>query len=171
MSLALRVAPLVFVAAVVQVATISGMRLLGAEPDILLVTIVSLSLLTSSMTGAVAGFAGGLLVDVMTLGTLGTTSIVLTLAGYWAGRYGETTGRGRAYAPVLAAFAVTLLVDIGGIALHFLIGQPVSARSALAAALPSAILAAVLMLVIHPISRALLAPTQRFERSRQVEIV
>jgi rod shape-determining protein MreD len=171
MNVAWRVAPLVFGAAVVQVAAISGTRLLGAEPDILLVTIVSVSLLTSSIVGAVAGFAGGLLVDVMTLGTLGTTSIVLTLAGYWAGRYGETTGRGRAYAPPLAAFAITLLVDIGGIALHFLIGQSVSARSALAAALPSAILAAVLVLVIHPISRALLAPAQRFERSRQVEIV
>ena len=40
----------------------------------------------------------------MTLGTLGVTSILLTVAGYWAGRYGETTGRGRAYAPSLTAF-------------------------------------------------------------------
>jgi rod shape-determining protein MreD len=170
-SVALRAATMVFVAAVLQVAAISGTRLLGAEPDILLVTIVSVSLLTGSIAGAVAGFAGGLLVDVMTLGTLGTTSIVLTLTGYWAGRYGETTGRGRRYAPPLAAFAITLLVAIGGVALHFLIGQSVSARSALASAVPSAILAALLMLVIHPISRALLAPTERFERTRQVELV
>jgi rod shape-determining protein MreD len=170
-SVALRSAPLVFVAAVLQVAAISGTRLLGAEPDILLVTIVSVSLLTGSIAGAVAGFAGGLLVDVMTLGTLGTTSIVLTLAGYWAGRYGETTGRGRRYAPPLAAFAITLLVAIGGVALHFLIGQSVSARSALGSAVPSAILAALLMLVVHPIARALLAPTARFDRTRQVELV
>ena len=71
---------------------------LGAEPDVLLVTIVCIALLRGSITGAVAGFAGGLLVDVTTLGTLGTTSLLLTLAGYWAGRYGETTGRGRPYA-------------------------------------------------------------------------
>ena len=43
-SVALRVAPLVFVAAVVQVATIGGLRLLGAEPDLLLVTVVALAL-------------------------------------------------------------------------------------------------------------------------------
>jgi rod shape-determining protein MreD len=102
MNVALRAAPLVFVAAVVQVAAISGLRLLGAEPDLLLVAIVAVALMAGSIAGAFAGFAGGLLVDVMTLGTLGTTSILLTLAGYWAGRYGETTGRGRPYAPALA---------------------------------------------------------------------
>ena len=70
--------------------------------------VVALALVAGSLAGAVAGFAGGLLVDVMTLGTLGVTSIVLILVGYWAGRYGETTARGRAYAPSLAAFALTL---------------------------------------------------------------
>ena len=78
---------------------------LGVQAFLLLVTIVCVALVAGSLPGAIAGFAGGLVVDVMTLGTLGTTSIVLTLAGYWAGRYGETTGRGRAYAPPLAAFA------------------------------------------------------------------
>ena len=81
---------LVLVAAVVQVTVVTGMRILGAEPDLLLVTIVCAALVAGSLPGAIAGFAGGLVVDVMTLGTLGTTSIVLTLAGYWAGRYGET---------------------------------------------------------------------------------
>ena len=131
MSVALRVAPLVFLAAVIQVSTISGLRVLGAEPDLLLVTIVAISLVAGSLTGAVAGFFGGLLVDVMTLGTLGTTSIVLILVGYWGGRYGETTGRGRAYAPSLAAFALTIVAAVGGVALHFLLGESVSGRTAL----------------------------------------
>jgi rod shape-determining protein MreD len=170
-SVALRAAPLVLVAAVVQVTTISGTRLLGAEPDLLLVTIVCLALVSGSIPGAVAGFAGGLLVDVMTLGTLGTSSILLTLAGYWAGRYGETTGRGRAYAPALAAFAISLAATIGGVTLHFLLGQPVSARDALITALPSALLAAVLALGVIRICRAVLAEPQGFERSRQVELV
>ena len=78
----------------------------------------------------------------MTLGVLGTTSILLTLAGYWAGRYGETTGRGRAYAAPLAAFAISAAAGIGGVALHFLLGQPVSAREALVTLVPSALVAA-----------------------------
>jgi rod shape-determining protein MreD len=170
-SVALRAAPLVLVAAVVQVTTISGTQLLGAEPELLLVTIVCLALVAGSIPGAVAGFAGGLLVDVMTLGTLGTSSILLTLAGYWAGRYGETTGRGRPYAPALAAFAVSLAATIGGVTLHFLLGQPVSARDALITALPSALLAAVLALGVIRICRGVLAQPHGFERSRQVELV
>ena len=171
MSVALRIAPLVFVAAVVQVATISGTRILGAEPDVLLLTIVAVALVAGSIPGAVAGFAGGLLADVMSLGTLGTTSILLIFAGYWAGRYGETTGRGRTYAPPLAAFAITLLATVGGVALHFLLGQSVSARTALAAAVPSAILAALVVVAIHRVSASLIGPALQFERARQVELV
>jgi len=155
----------------VQVTVITGIRVLGAEPDLLLVTIVCVALVAGSLPGAIAGFAGGLVVDVMTLGTLGTTSIVLTLAGYWAGRYGETTGRGRAYAPPLAAFAISLLAGIGGVALHFLIGQPVSAREALVVAVPSAVLSALLALGVHRLCRAFLAVPDRLEGARQVEIV
>ena len=171
MSVALRIAPLVFVAAVVQVTVLSGTRLLWAEPDLLLVTIVCIALSAGSIPGAAAGFAGGLLVDVMMLGTLGITSLVLTLAGYWAGRYGETTGRGRRYAAPLAAFAISILAGLGGVALHFLLGEPVAARDALVTAVPSAILAAVLALGVARITRALLDGPQAYERARQVEIV
>jgi rod shape-determining protein MreD len=170
-STALRIAPLVFVAAVVQVTVLGGARLLWAEPDLLLVTIVCIALAAGSIPGAAAGFAGGLLVDVMTLGTLGTTSIVLTVAGYWAGRYGETTGRGRRYAAPLASFAISILAGLGGVALHFLLGEPVAARDALVSALPSAILAAILALGVSRITRALLAEPPVAERAHQVELV
>jgi rod shape-determining protein MreD len=170
-SLALRAAPLVFVAAVVQVGTISGTRILGAEPDLLLVTVVAVALVAGSIPGAVAGFAGGLLVDVMSLETLGTTSILLLLAGYWAGRYGETTGRGRAYAPPLAAFAITIIAAIGGVALHFLLGQSVSARTALAGAIPSAVVAAALAVGLYRLAFTLLASARPYDRPRQVELV
>lgn len=171
MSTGLRIGVLVLVAAVLQVTVLTGIRVLGAEPDLLLVTIVCVALVAGSLPGAVAGFAGGLLVDVMTLGTLGTTSIVLVLAGYWAGRYGETTGRGRAYAPPLAAFAISLLAGIGGVALRFLIGQPVSAHEALVVAVPSALLAALLALGVYRVCRGFLAVPEGVDGARQVELV
>ena len=171
MSVALRIAPLVFVAAIVQVTVLGGARLLWAEPDLLLVTIVCVALAAGSIPGAAAGFVGGLLVDVMTLGTLGITSIVLTLAGYWAGRYGETTGRGRRYAAPLAAFAISILAGFGAVALHFLLGEPVAARDALVTAVPSAILAAVLALGVSRITGWILEPPRGLERPRQVELV
>jgi rod shape-determining protein MreD len=168
---ALRIAPLVFVAAGVQGSVLGGVRVLWAEPDLLLVTIVCVALAAGSVPGSAAGFAGGLLVDVMTLGTLGTTSIVLTLAGYRAGRYGETTGRGRRYAAPLAAFAISILAGFSGVALHFLLGEPVAARDALVTAVPSAILAAVLALGVARVTGAILEPPRGLERPRQVELV
>ena len=168
---ALRIAPLVFVVAVLQVSAISGARVLGAEPDLLLVTVVAIGLVAGSVAGAVAGFAAGLLVDVMTLGVLGTTAIVLIAAGFWAGRYGETTGRGRAYAPPLAGFATSIVVGLGAVAVHFMLGQPVSAREALVTLLPSAILAAVLILPVHWLVRVLIGQSRPYEPARRVELV
>jgi rod shape-determining protein MreD len=171
-SVALRAAPIVFVAAVLQVGAVAGARVLGAEPDLLLVTLVVVGLVAGSIPGAVAGFAGGLLVDVMTLDTLGTTSIVLTVAGYWAGRYGETTGRGRPYAAPLAAFAITALAAPANVALHFLLGQPVSAGAAVATLIPSAIVNAALAFGLHPLCRRFLSPRDRFgPRTREVGVV
>ena len=172
MSTALRVAPLIFVAAVFQVGAVAGARVLGAEPDLLLVVVVVVALVAGSITGAVSGFAAGLLVDVMTLDTLGTTSIVLTVAGYWAGRYGETTGRGRPYAAPLAAFAITLLATPANVALHFLLGQPVSAHAAFATLIPSAIVNGLLAFGLHPLLRRYLTPQDRFRgRAREVGAV
>ena len=172
MSVALRIAPLVFVAAVQQVSAIAGARTLGAEPDLLLVTVVAVGLVAGSIAGAGAGFAAGLLVDVMTLGVLGTTAIILTPAGYWAGRYGETTGRGRPYAAPLAAFAITLLATPANVALHFLLGQPVSAHAAFATLIPSAIVNGLLAFGLHPLLRRYLTPQDRFRgRAREVGAV
>ncbi len=171
MTVALRVAPLVLVAAVVQVSLVSGAHLLGAEPDVLLVTLVSIALLRGSIVGACAGFAAGLLVDVMTLGTLGVTSVLLTVVGYWAGRYGETTGQGRAYAPSLTAFTATIGVALGGAALHYLLGETVAATEVLRSVIPSALLAAVLVLGVMPLCRIVLGTSLQQPRARGVELV
>ena len=79
--------------------------------------------------------SAGLIVDVATLGTLGVTSLLLTLAGYWAGRYGETTGRGRAHAPLVATVAATVFVEVGGYVLALACSAtPSTAQSVLVAA-------------------------------------
>ena len=65
--------------------------------------------LRGSTVGAVAGFFAGLVVDIALLDTLGMTSLLLTLVGYWTGRYGETTARDRRYAPYLAVCVMTFL--------------------------------------------------------------
>jgi rod shape-determining protein MreD len=171
MTVALRVAPLVLVGALLQVSALGGDRIVGAELDVLFLVVIAIGLLRGSTVGACAGFAGGLLVDVMTLDTLGVTSLLLTLVGFWAGRYGETTGRGRRYAPPLAAFALTLVVGVAGAMLHFLLGDAVPAGAVFGPLVPTAILSALLVLPVRRLCRAVVGETMYLERARDVELV
>ncbi len=127
----LKVGVVVFVAAVTQTAIFSGMSVLGGVPDVLLVTLVAVALVRGATTGAIAGFFAGVVVDIALLDTLGTTSLLLTLAGYWAGRYGETAPSGRRYAPYLAVGVMTVLFAVGSLVLRFMLGEPAPAQGVL----------------------------------------
>jgi rod shape-determining protein MreD len=125
-----------FVAVVLQTAIVSAFEPGGGAADLVLVSLTAVALLRGSIFGAVAGFYAGFLLDTASLGTLGLSSLLLTLVGYWIGRYGETTGRDRAHAPLLAIAVVTVLYALGSLALNYLLGEPVSARAGLVDALP-----------------------------------
>jgi rod shape-determining protein MreD len=171
LSNAVRVAAIVFVAALLQVTLISSLEVFGGTPDLLLVALVAIALLQGSMAGAAAGFAGGLLVDIATLGALGVSSLLLTVAGYWAGRYGETTGRDRTHAPFLAVGTITVLALVGGFLLHFMLGAELSARRAFVEALPPTVVLDLLICApVYAACRVLLRPTAAPERVREVEL-
>jgi len=127
----LKTAALVFVAAILEVSVFSDVRILGGAPDLLLVTVVAVALLRGSIVGACAGFFAGMIVDTAMLETLGMSSLLLTLIGYWVGRYGETTGRDRSHAPFLSVAVVTFLYALGGLALRFVLDEPAPARHVL----------------------------------------
>ncbi len=166
-----RVALIIFVVAILQVSAFSSVTIDGGGPDVLLVALVSVALLRGTVTGAVAGFFAGLIVDVATLGTLGLTSLLLTLVGYWAGRYGETTGRGRPHAPVLAALAATVFVGIGGYALQSMLGEPISARVVFVA-LPAALIwNTALIYPVFGLTRRIVGAPERADRAREVELL
>jgi rod shape-determining protein MreD len=162
----------VFVAALVQVVIVSSILIGGGSPDLLLLVVVCLGLLRGSIPGAVLGFAGGVIVDVVTLGTLGFTSLVLTLAGFWAGRYGETTGRGRALAPLVAVGVITVLSGVFAFALHYMLGEEVVARQALVTALlPAIFLNLALAFPVRRLVRRLIGERTVLEPAAEVELV
>jgi rod shape-determining protein MreD len=150
---------LLFAAAILQAAILDRIRILHATPDLLLVTLVGISLLRGSLFGAAGGFFAGLVLDTADLGTLGLTSLLLTVAGYWIGRYGETTGRDRAHAPFLSVAVVTVLVAVGQLVLHFMLGDHVSARLVLLDALvPGIALNLLLTAPVYGLCRRLFRP-------------
>jgi rod shape-determining protein MreD len=169
---AFKIGSLVFVGTIVQVSVLSPhATIFGGTVDLLLVTLVCVGLLRGSITGAVAGFTGGLIIDVATLGTLGVTALLLTVAGFWAGRYGETTGRGRLHAVPLAVAVITVLTAFAGLGLHYMLGDEVSAHRALVTTLLPAV--PLNLLIAWPVSRLcrrLLRSVPAIERVREVEL-
>ena len=169
---ALRAFAVVFVAAMLQIVIVSSLLIGGGAPDFLLVVVVALGLLRGSVPGAVSGFLGGLVVDIVTLDTLGISSLVLTLVGFWAGRYAETTGRDRRLAPLIAVGSITLLAAAFGLVLHYLLGEEVVVRHVLVTALaPTFVLNLVLALPVYWLVRAIVGEGSRVETTADVEVV
>jgi rod shape-determining protein MreD len=154
---ALKAVAIVFVAVVLQTSIVSTIEIRGGTPDLLLVTLVAISLLRGAIWGAAAGFAAGLLLDTASLARLGETSLLLTVAGYWIGRYGETTGRDRSHAPLLSVAVVTVLYAVGALALHVVLGDPVDAGTVLVGALiPGVLLNLLLTFPVYALVRRIL---------------
>jgi rod shape-determining protein MreD len=159
---AAKAAAVLFAAAIVQVTLLSQIDVFHGAPDLVLVTLVSIALLRGTIFGAIAGFAVGLVVDTATLQTLGVTSLLLTIAGYWIGRYGETTGRDRTHAPFVSVAVVTFLYSLGALILHYMLGDNVSASRVLLDAFPfELIFNLILTLPVYALCRRLFrrAPT------------
>jgi rod shape-determining protein MreD len=166
-----RALAVVFVAAMAQTVILSSVLIGGGACDLLLVVIVAVALLRGPVPGAIFGFVGGIVVDLVTLDTLGVTSLVLTLAGFWAGRYGETTGRDRRFAPVIAVGAITVLAGVFGFVLRYMLNEEVVARHALVTALlPAFVLNLALALPIYALVRRAVGEGMRGESVSDVEV-
>jgi rod shape-determining protein MreD len=167
----LKVAILLFVAAILQVSVFSQVHVLGGVPDLLLVTLVAIALLRGSIVGAVGGFFAGLLVDTATLTTLGLTSLVLTVAGYWIGRYGETTGRDRGHAPFSSIAVITILYLAGLVVVHFMLGENAPAGPVARGLLPEIAMNLLLTAPVYALVRRLLRPLDRGDYATEVQLL
>jgi rod shape-determining protein MreD len=166
-----KAAVVLFLAAILQVSIFTQVHVLGGLPDLLLVMLVAVALLRGSMFGAIGGFFGGLLVDTATLGQLGLTSLVLTIAGYWIGRYGETTGRDRAHAPFLSVAVITVLYSVGLLLVHFVLGEPAPAGSVVRGIVPAIVLNLILTAPVYALVRRLLRPLDRGDYATEVQLL
>jgi rod shape-determining protein MreD len=155
----LRLTAIVLISVLVQVSFLSYLSILGATPDALPVVIAVLGLLGGAVTGAVAGFATGLLVDSLLLQTLGVSSLVLLCVGYLAGRYREQFEIDSRLAPALIAGGLTLVATAGFIGLQLMLG--VEAEVSLLVVreiLLKGLLGFVLAVPLYPLLRLALRP-------------
>jgi len=166
----LKAAGLLFLAALLQLSVLTEYRPFRTA-SVVLVVLLAVALLRGSVFGAVAGFLTGLLLDTATLGTLGFTSLLMTVAGFWIGRYGETTARDRFHAPFVSVAVVTVLYLLGQLLLQFMLGAPAPAGLAVDG-LPGALLLNLLLtLPVYALIRRLLPPLELGDRVREVRLL
>lgn len=109
-------------AAILQLSFLSGVTVLGVSPNLLPVVVVALGLLGGTMTGAVAGFSLGLLVDCLLIAPLGGSSLVLLGTGYLAGLFRERFEIHTLLVVPLICAGLTLAAELGSGALALILG-------------------------------------------------
>ncbi|WP_406313020.1 rod shape-determining protein MreD [Streptosporangium sp. NBC_01639] len=147
---------------VVQMTVVNRLPLPGlGAPDLVLLTVVGYALVRGAVAGAVMGFCGGLLSDILppAAHVLGQYALVLCLIGFMAGRmvenYPETM---QITALTCAAVGPVVAVAVGG-----LLGDERISQSMLTTVLPQMVLYNVLAapLIVWAVTRVVRGPRTR----------
>lgn len=127
-ALVLRVALLCGAMLLFQIGVVSEVPVFGVNADLSPLLVAFVGLLCGSTFGAATGFAVGLFVDLALLQTLGVSSLIFTLIGYWSGRLRELRDPQAALTPVLVGAAASAASLIGYSLVEFMLGvdAPVS---------------------------------------------
>jgi rod shape-determining protein MreD len=154
-----RLALIVFLTVLIQIAFFSQVPLLGSVANLIPVVVVAFGLLGGAVTGAVTGFAAGLLVDVMIGGTLGVASLSLMTVGYLAGRWREGYDIVSSLVPPLLTGALTALAALiyGAMTLTLGIDAPISVL-ALREVVVQGLLGILLAIPVFPLIKRALRP-------------
>ncbi|MFT4049136.1 MAG: rod shape-determining protein MreD [Solirubrobacterales bacterium] len=111
-------------AVLVQLAVIAQFRLFGVVPDIIPVLVVSIGLLGGSTAGATTGFIAGFLIDLTLVQTMGVSSLLLTIAGYFAGRMRELYDPVHPLTSSAVGASANVFFTVGFGVMQFSLGQP-----------------------------------------------
>jgi rod shape-determining protein MreD len=103
-----RVGLLLALTLVLQVSAAGAIGVDGARVDLIPLVVAAVALYGGSITGAAAGFAMGVILDLATGGVMGISSLVLTAVGYGVGRFRELRDPAHGLTPIAVGAAATL---------------------------------------------------------------
>jgi rod shape-determining protein MreD len=107
---------------VVQTAFVSQLPIAGANADLAPLLVMAVGLLCGSLAGGCFGFGVGLFVDIVSIQTLGVSSLVLLGVGYGAGRLREARDPEGTLVPLATGAVATLTFSVGFALMQFLLG-------------------------------------------------
>jgi len=79
-----------FVSVILQTTVMPHFRVMGSQPDLVLIVTVTFAFLEGSALGSATGFMGGLLQDLAVTQVVGLSALSKTLVGYMAGQLERT---------------------------------------------------------------------------------
>jgi len=149
-----------------QAVVVPFMSIGNAKPDIILIIIASFGFLEGPAPGAIGGFAGGLIQDLLAFRAIGLGALVKTTVGYFSGQVERNILGNAAIMPMLAIGGVSLVSQILYIGLAFLAGEPMGFFMTLrTVAIPSAAYTAAIGFFIFPYLNRLLQQTKRQDKA------
>ncbi|MFN8109981.1 MAG: rod shape-determining protein MreD [Thermoleophilia bacterium] len=121
---------IVVLAVVLQVSVMPYIRVGDGIPDLVACAVTGVALLRGPMVGAVAGVAGGLLVELTApIGTLGVLALLYLVAGFWTGGYCERDESHGLLPPIVLVMVAAAGVQLAGAAVQLMLGVPVFAAN------------------------------------------
>ena len=152
---------LILTATLVQVSIISRIEVGDASPDLLILVVASLALLSGSVPGAAYGFLAGVTLATFAALPLGPHALLGTLAGYAIGRVGEALVTDEHPAPpLLAGIFATILMHVGRPLVEFLVNPGSQVVNVWSHALVVTVISSVLAVPVYVLVRRLLIVSQ-----------
>jgi rod shape-determining protein MreD len=157
--IAARIAAIILVGVLLQLAFFSRVSVLGTSPDITPAIVLCMGLLGGSLVGASTGFSTGLVIDTLQYQTLGASSLALLLVGYIAGRYREAFDVSYRLTPPLLAGGLTVLAVLAFSMIQLMLGVEAELSGLVVKdTLLKALYNMVLVIPIYAAMRRILAP-------------
>lgn len=120
------VSALLIVGFALQTTVLTRATLLGVIPQVLLVVILSLAFTDGERVGVVAGFFGGLLIDLRLedpSALMGLTALIYTILGYGVGSVRRFTTSESVWMPVFVVAIASAIVEVSYAGLSIILGQ------------------------------------------------
>lgn len=159
----------VLVAALLQVGLAPYVAVGGVVPNLLLLVVVTLALVRGPAAGTSAGFAAGLIFDLLGSGPVGPMALVLALTGYVAGLLHEQMFAEGWLLPLTVLALASLSAEVAYGLILDLLGSPGPFWLAFVTKmLPGAVYNTVLALVVYPWLARFLRPERSIATFRRL---
>lgn len=153
---------ILLVSLIIQTTLVPQLRIMGAQPDLILIVVVSYGFIEGPAAGSTAGFVGGLLQDLFSIRIVGLNALSKTIVGYLSGLVEKTIFTKSVILPVLAIFFTSFLSNTIYAITAFLLGEPTLSWAAFySIILPSAIYSGLVSFFVYPLLNRLLTREEK----------